>query len=109
MRVGPALAITLALVAAATLEVAGDAAIRVGVRERSLARVALGGALLAGYGVAVNLVPWDFARLLGTYVAVFALVAVLVGRFGFGDTVPLATWVGLACIVLGGSVMQFGR
>lgn len=96
------------LVAAAALEVGGDALIRAGLRGRDARRVALGAGLLALYGVVVNLVPWDFGRLLGAYVAVFAVAAVLVGRFGFGEAVPPATWLGLGLIALGGIVMQLG-
>ena len=106
--VGSYLAAALILVAAAGLEVGGDAAIRAGLRARDGWLVALGGAILAAYGLVVNLVAWDFARLLGTYVAVFAVVAVLVGRFGFGDPVPRSTWVGLALIALGGAIIQLG-
>ncbi len=56
----------------------------------------------------MNLVPWDFSRLLGTYVAVFALIAVLAGRSWFGEAVPPSTWLGLGLIVLGGAVIQLG-
>jgi multidrug transporter EmrE-like cation transporter len=42
------------------------------------------------------------------YVGVFALTSVLVGRIAFNEQVPLATWVGLAIILLGGAVIQFG-
>jgi len=107
-RTGPWLLAALILVAAAVLEVAGDAMIRSGLRERSGWWVGAGGAVLATYGVAVNLVSWDFSRLLGSYVAVFAIVAILVGRFWFGDSVSPTTWLGLALIVLGGAVIQLG-
>ena len=108
MRIGPLLIAVLVFVGAAALEVAGDAVIRVGLRGGGWGQIALGGLLLAAYGLVVNLVPWDFARLLGTYVAVFAAMAVVVGRFGFGDVVPVTTWLGLALIALGGLVIQLG-
>ena len=107
-RIAAWLPVALILVAAAGLEVAGDAVIRAGLRNRSGWWVGAGALTLAAYGVVVNLVPWDLARLLGTYVAVFAVVAVLVGRFWFGDSVRLATWLGLLCIVLGGALIQVG-
>jgi small multidrug resistance family-3 protein len=56
----------------------------------------------------VNLVKWDFSRLLGVYVAVFAVISVLAGRFLFKEVVPISTWVGLAIIVAGGTVIQVG-
>ena len=70
--------------------------------------VVVGGLMLAIYGLVVNLVRWDFSRLLGAYVAAFALVSVLVGRFWFREAVPAATWVGLGLILLGGLVIQVG-
>ena len=93
---------------AAVLEVGGDAAIRRGLRGSGLAWITLGFVALGTYGVVVNLVPWDFSRLLGVYVAVFALVSVLFGRFVFRETIPASTWAGIAIIVLGGLVIQLG-
>ena len=101
------LAIVL-LTLAAVFEVAGDAVIRRGLRGGALV-VLLGGCLmLAAYGVVVNLVPWDFSRLLGVYVAVFAAAAILAGRFVFGDVVPGSTWVGLGVIAIGALIIQLG-
>lgn len=98
----------LIFVAAAVLEVGGDALIRKGLRGAGLALIALGFAALGSYGLVVNMVRWDFSKLLGVYVAVFALVSVLFGRFVFGESIPTATWVGLAIIIGGGMVIQFG-
>ena len=96
------------LVGAAALEVLGDAIIRSGLRGRGGWWVSAGALTLAAYGVVVNLVPGDFSRLLGGYVAVFALVAVLVGRYGFGETIAATTWLGLILVILGGALMQVG-
>jgi small multidrug resistance family-3 protein len=41
-------------------------------------------------------------------VAFFALVSVLGGLLIFRETVPASTWLGLALIVVGGLVIQFG-
>jgi len=95
-------------VAAAALEVAGDAVIRAGLRGGGVAIVAAGFAVLGSYGIVVNLLNVDFSRLLGAYVGIFAVVSVLVGRFFFGDQVPVSTWLGLL-VVLGGSlIIHFG-
>ena len=67
----------LVLIAAAILEVTGDAVIRRGLRGGGLGLLVLGFCLLGGYGLVVIRVPWDFSRLLGVYVAVFALASVL--------------------------------
>ncbi len=98
----------LIFLGAAVLEVGGDAVVRKGLRGGGWAFVPLGCLMLACYGLVVNLVRWDFSRLLGVYVAVFALVSVLAGRLLFREEVPVATWVGLGLIVAGGLVIQFG-
>src|SRR5262249_13821930 len=98
----------LVFVAAALLEVGGDAGVRHGLRGGGWVFLVGGGLMLAGYGLVVNLVQWDFSKLLGVYVAVFALVSVMAGRFVFGEKVPPATWAGLGIVVLGGLVIQFG-
>ena len=93
----------------ALLEVGGDAVIRKGLRGSCIVYILAGGLMLAAYGLLVNTVKWDFSKLLGVYVAVFALVSVLFGRFVFGEEVPLSTWLGLTLIMAGGLVIQFGR
>jgi small multidrug resistance family-3 protein len=98
----------LVLLAAAAFEVAGDAVVRRGLRGGGLLVVALGFIMLGAYGIVVNQVPWDFSRLLGVYVAVFAVVAVLTGRLVFAETIPATTWAGLAVVVAGGLLIQFG-
>jgi drug/metabolite transporter superfamily protein YnfA len=91
------------------LEVGGDAIIRRGLRGGIVWFIVLGFVTLGCYGVVVNTVKWDFSRLLGVYVAVFAVVSVLTGRFVFKETVPPSTWIGLAIIVVGGAVIQAGH
>ena len=56
----------LLFVAAAVLEVSGDAVIRRGLHGGHLGLIAIGCAMLGTYGATVNLVRWDFARLLGS-------------------------------------------
>ena len=95
-------------VGSALLEVGGDAVVRKGLRGGALLIVLAGCSMLGAYGLAVNTVKWDFSRLLGVYVAIFAVVSVLFGRFAFGESIPGATWVGLSVIVAGGMIIQFG-
>jgi drug/metabolite transporter superfamily protein YnfA len=99
----------LIFVAAAILEVGGDAVIRRGLRGGVIWFIVSGFLMLGCYGVVVNTVKWDFSRLLGVYVAVFAAVSVLAGRFVFRETVPASTWLGLSIIVIGGAVIQSGQ
>ena len=98
----------LIFLAAAVLEVGGDAVIRKGLKGSGWLFILIGCLMLASYGVVVNLVKWDFSKLLGVYVAVFAVVSVLAGRFLFEEEVPITTWAGAGIIVLGGLVIHFG-
>jgi small multidrug resistance family-3 protein len=97
------------LLAAAVLEVGGDALIRRGLRGSGVALVAAGFVVLGSYGVVVNLLDLDFSRLLGAYVGIFAIVSVLAGRLVFRDQVPLSTWLGLFVILAGSLVIQLGH
>lgn len=99
----------LIFIAAASLEVAGDAVIRKGLRGSVAWFIICGFLMLGCYGVVVNMVKWDFSRLLGVYVAVFAVVSILAGRFVFKETIPASTWLGLTIIVIGGAVIQAGQ
>jgi drug/metabolite transporter superfamily protein YnfA len=98
----------LVFVGSALLEVGGDAVVRRGLHGANVVIILAGGIMLACYGLLVNTVRWDFSRLLGVYVAVFAVVSVAFGRFVFGESVPNSTWLGLGIIVAGGMVIQFG-
>ena len=95
-------------VVAALLEVSGDALIRKGLRSSAIAFIAGGFIILGVYGLVVNIVKWDFSRLLGIYVAVFAVISILFARYFFQESISTATWVGMAIIVICGLVIQFG-
>jgi drug/metabolite transporter superfamily protein YnfA len=94
---------------AACLEMAGDAIVRRGLRGGGLVCILGGGLALACYGLLVNSVRWDFSKLIGVYVGFFALASVLCGRFILRENVPASTWVGLAVIIAGGLIIQFGK
>jgi small multidrug resistance family-3 protein len=96
-------------VAAAILEVAGDATVRRGLRGGGVWFIVAGCLALGGYGLIVNSLKWDLSRLLGAYVGFFALVSVLFGRLILRETVPRSTWWGLVLILAGGLIIQFGR
>ena len=98
----------LVFIAAAILEVGGDAVVRKGLRGSGVLVILMGAAMLGLYGVVVNTVKWDFSRLLGVYVAVFALISILFGRFVFDENIPGSTWIGLSVILCGGMIIQFG-
>jgi drug/metabolite transporter superfamily protein YnfA len=96
-------------VVAALLEVGGDAIIRKGLRNSGLFLIILGFTVLGCYGIVVNTVKWDFSKLLGVYVAVFASISILFGRFVLKENVPISTWVGLLIIAFGGLIIQYGQ
>jgi len=96
-------------IVAALLEVGGDAAIRRGLRGGGLLFILMGFVVLGSYGMVVNAVKWDFSKLLGVYVAFFSFVSVLCGRYIFKESIPSSTWIGLAVIIVGGLIIQFGR
>lgn len=98
----------LILIAAALFEVGGDAAIRVGMRTNRWLFVVCGAVVLASYGIAINVLEWDFSRLLGAYVAIFALVSAVAGAVVFKERIAPATWAGLGLILIGGAIIQFG-
>ena len=99
----------LLLLGAAVLEAGGDAIVRRGLHADSLGwrllLILAGGGVLMAYGVAVNLPPWDFGRLLGVYVALFFLVAQVINLLVFGTAPSLPIVVGGALIIAGGVVM----
>ena len=99
----------IAFALAAIFEVGGDAVIRMGIKSNNIILMLFGAATLGGYGLIVNSVDWSFAKIFGVYVGAFALVAVLFGKFVFREQIPLSTWVGLAIIIAGGLVIQFGK
>jgi small multidrug resistance family-3 protein len=106
------LAVPLLLCIAAILEVGGDALMRNGLQATGLHRVVwlIGGtAVLAAYGVFVNLGPWDFGRVLGVYVVLFFIVAQLVNWLGYGirPDAPILAGGGLICA--GGLVLMLWR
>jgi len=97
------------LIVAATLEVAGDAAVRHGFVRSVWPSVVLGALLLVAYGMLVNLNrSIDFGRLMGLYIVLFFLVSQVLSVAFFGERPSLSVMVGGALIVAGGLVIQLG-
>ena len=99
----------LLLLAAAILEVAGDAAVRKGLRGSGAYWIIAGCITLGAYGMVVNVIHWDFSRLLGVYVAVFALVSILWGRYVLDEKIAPSTKVGVTIIMLGGLIISWSE
>jgi small multidrug resistance family-3 protein len=97
------------LVAAAVLEVGGDAAMRHGLVRPAWWSIGVGAVALATYGIVVNTSRTiDFNRLMGTYIVVFFLVSQALGWLLFGERPSVALLAGGALVVAGGVVMQVG-
>jgi small multidrug resistance family-3 protein len=92
---------------AAVLEVGGDALIRKGMRGMGIGFIIVGFITLGCYGIIINTMNWDFSKLLGAYIAVFAVTSALFGRFIFKETIPDARWVGIVLVMIGGLIIQF--
>ena len=98
----------VAFALAAIFEVGGDAVIRMGIKNDNVVVMIFGALSLAGYGLIVNTLDWDFSMILGVYVAVFASAGVLFGRFVFRESIPFTTWLGLGFIIVGALIIQCG-
>jgi small multidrug resistance family-3 protein len=103
----------LVLIIAASLEVFGDSFFQSGLYKstgvnRSL-WFGLGIAVLALYGLFVNLPQWDFGKLLGVYVALFFVVAQVVAKVRFHQSPTTPILVGGSLIVAGGMVITLWR
>lgn len=98
------------LMAAAWLEIHGDRRIGSGVLDRDALRALSGFGLLAAYGVAVNIYNWfagpklSFDRLLGLYIACFAIMNVIIAW----PKVARLTCLGTAVIAAGGLIILYG-
>ncbi len=101
------------LIAATTLEAAGDALVRSGLFNRAgmakFGALLMGAALLFGYGVMLNLAPQPFERVVGLYIATLFVVWQLISFIAFGSTPNLPILVGGALILAGGLIVSFWR
>ena len=93
------------------MEASGDAVVRIGLFEKSGATrvgvLAGGAALLFGYGIALNLTPLPFERVVGLYIATLFLIWQVVSFFTFRSVPSLSIVVGGTLIVIGGLLVTF--
>jgi hypothetical protein len=105
--------IPLLLLVATTLEVSGDAVVRLAIYEHAgLVRVAwfLGGAaMLLGYGYFLNIAPVEFGRIVGLYIATLFIVWQIINLLVFRTSPGLPVWIGGALVVTGGLIITFWR
>lgn len=101
------------LLLATTLEVSGDAIVRVAIYQHiGLARIGLmliGAALLFGYGFSLNQAPLEFEQVAGLYIATLFIVWQVVNYAAFGTLPSLPTLIGGGLIIAGGLVVTFWK
>lgn len=99
------------LLLATTVEVSGDATLRLGIYNYAgparLLCLLAGGVLLFGYGTFLNFAPVEFRQVVGLYIATLFVVWQVVNFafFGTGPTLPILA--GGALIVAGGLIVTF--
>lgn len=107
------LPVFLLLLISTTLEVSGDALVRLGVYQYAgLLRIAcfLGGAaLLFGYGAFLNTAPVEFGRIVGLYIATLFVVWQIINYVVFRTLPEPPVLLGGALVVAGGLIITFWR
>jgi small multidrug resistance family-3 protein len=102
------------LVIATTLEVSGDAIVRIAIHghHRGLIRAGFylaGAALLFGYGSFLNLAPLEFGQLVGLYIAILFVVWQGINAIVFGALPTPPILLGGALIIAGGAIVTFWK
>jgi hypothetical protein len=101
------------LLIATTLEVSGDALVRLAIfNHLGLTRVALmfaGAALLFGYGFSLNLAPVEFRQVVGLYIATLFIVWQIINFIVFRTSPNLPILIGGSLIVIGGLIVTFWK
>lgn len=101
------------LLIATTLEVSGDALVRVAIYNHlgitRLSLMVIGASLLFGYGFSLNLAPVEFRQVVGLYIATLFVVWQIINFLVFRTSPTPAILVGGALIVIGGLVVTFWR
>src|ERR1700724_3031804 len=92
------------LLVATTLEVSGDAVVRLAIYDKAgpmrLTFILVGAILLLGYGTSLNLAPVEFRHVVGLYIATLFVVWQII-NFIFFRTLPnLLIFLGRTLIVI---------
>jgi hypothetical protein len=101
------------LLVATTLEVSGDAVVRMAIFGHvGATRIALflvGAALLLGYGSTLNLAPVEFGRVVGLYIATLFVVWQIINFIAFKSLPTIPILVGGSLVIVGGMVITFWK
>ena len=113
MNTSQSLSVFALLLIATTLEVSGDAVVRVAIYNQAgilrLAFMMAGASLLFGYGFSLNLAPVEFRQVVGLYIATLFVVWQLINFFVFRTSPNLPILVGGILIVIGGLIVTFWK
>jgi hypothetical protein len=101
------------LIIATTLEVSGDAVVRIAIYSHAglvrMGLLAAGGLLLLGYGSFLNLAPVEFGRVVGLYIATLFVVWQVINFVVFRSVPSAPILVGGALIVAGGLLVTYWK
>ena len=101
------------LLVATTLEVSGDAIVRLAIYDQTgrmrFTLVLVGAILLLGYGTSLNLAPVEFRHVVGLYIATLFVVWQIINFIFFRTSPNLPIFVGGALIVIGGLLVTFWK
>ncbi len=101
------------LLIATTLEVSGDAIVRMSIYNHAgwyrAGLMLAGAALLFGYGFTLNLAPVEFGRVVGLYIATLFVVWQVINFIAFRTVPSLPIFVGGALVVAGGLIITFWK
>jgi hypothetical protein len=101
------------LIIATTLEVSGDAVVRIAIYSHvgafRVGLLAAGAVLLLGYGSFLNLAPVDFGRVVGLYVATLFVVWQVINFVAFRSIPSVPIVVGGFMIIAGGMIVTFWK
>jgi hypothetical protein len=111
MNLSQTLSVFVLLLIATTLEVSGDAIVRLAIYNHQgpirLGLMFAGAILLFGYGFSLNRAPVEFRQVVGLYIATLFVVWQII-NFIFFHTLPNAPiLVGGALIISGGLIVTF--
>ena len=101
------------LLIATTLEVSGDAIVRLGIYNHlGITRIGLmlaGATLLFGYGFSLNLAPVEFRNVVGLYIATLFVIWQIINFIVFRTSPDLPILIGGSLIVIGGLIVTFWK
>ena len=101
------------LLIATTLEVSGDAVVRIAIyNDVGATRLGLmlaGAALLFGYGFSLNLAPVEFRQVVGLYIATLFIIWQVINFLVFRTLPNPPILVGGSLVVAGGLIVTFWK